>query len=67
MNRWHCRICKTWGLGGPEGWTKHHKTQHVDNNRYGTALSFGFAPNYSDGNRGRYSASFRPPRLEDRT
>lgn len=44
--RWHCRLCKAWGLGGPDGWRK-HADMHKDGNRYSASMSFGFTPNYS--------------------
>lgn len=65
--RWHCRICRTWGLGGPKGWTQHHQAEHNDDVRLGAAISFGFSPNYANGQRTRYRDDFVPqPRVEER-
>lgn len=60
MSRWHCKLCATYGLGGPDGWAKHAKSKHEDNGRYGAQVSFGFVPRY-DGNRTRYARPVQTP------
>lgn len=65
MNRWHCKLCSAWGLGGPAGWETHRAFAHRDGNRYGAMLSFGFAPNYANGWRTSYRYDYRPaPRCQ---
>jgi hypothetical protein len=48
-NRWLCKVCRKWGLGGPDGWAKHWTADHVHSGRYAAHLSFGFTGDYSDG------------------
>jgi len=51
MAVWKCKQCKTWGLGGPNGFNAHWKSWHKPHNgRLGAQVqSFGFLPNYSNG------------------
>ena len=65
--RWHCKICRTYGFGGPSGWATHQKAAHSDNDRYSASISFGFAPNYSNGRRSSHRLDYvMPPRAGER-
>jgi len=65
--RWHCKVCRTYGLGGPDGWLKHQKSEHTDGHRYGASTSIVGGPNFGIGRRVSNSRfGFVPaPRLGD--
>lgn len=66
MSRWNCRLCKTWGKGGPDAWSRHYRDIHQDDVRLGAQVSFGFSPNYSNGQRTRYRDDYVPaPRADE--
>lgn len=66
--RWVCKLCPQHGLGGPVGWERHYRAAHSDGNHYGAQLSFGFAPNYSNGRRTSHWHDYRPaPRMRGET
>jgi hypothetical protein len=60
MSRWHCRICRTYGLGGPDGAVTHLKSEHPAGQRLGAAMSFGFSPNYANGSERRWDRIWSP-------
>lgn len=65
--RWHCKMCRTYGLGGPSGWLQHQKSEHTDGNRYGSSMQMSAVPNHSIGRRvgpSRFGFVISP-RLED--
>ncbi|NDB86800.1 MAG: hypothetical protein EB127_29530 [Alphaproteobacteria bacterium] len=67
MTRWICKVCRTWGVGGPGAWNKHYAAEHRHDGRYNAQLSFGFAPNYSNGWRTNHWSDYRPqPRCEEK-
>lgn len=42
---WRCKLCRTWGVGGPTAAAEHLKTTHREPDKAASALvSFGFTP-----------------------
>ena len=62
---WRCK-CGKHGIGGPDGWKAHFETTHNTRQGFGSQVSFGFAPNYSNGWRTNHWSDYRPaPRCGD--
>lgn len=47
---WRCKVCRTWGVGGPKAAVEHVKDAHAEPTTHATAaVSVGFIPNYAAG------------------